>query len=133
MEMINSEASSENNEGTQDYCGSPGGPGGPGGYGPPGYGRDSLGGYDPPGYRGPGYGHGGSNCRWGCRRRHGYSACICCMHPNEIPEPMVHPSSPELIILYGSISEIKKPEFSIIILRNSIYCILREIMNYYWN
>jgi hypothetical protein len=48
MEMINSEASSENNEGTQDYCGSPGGPGGPGGYGPPGYGRDSLGGYDPP-------------------------------------------------------------------------------------
>jgi hypothetical protein len=84
MEMTNSEESSENNAGTQDYRG------GPGGYGPPGNGRGGRG-YGPPGNGrgGPGYGRGGY-CRWGCCRR-GYSGCICCMHPNEIPEPMYIP------------------------------------------
>ncbi|KAJ3679714.1 hypothetical protein LUZ60_017725 [Juncus effusus] len=78
----------ENNVGVQDY-GRGYGPGYGGGYqNGPGYG----GGYNHggPGYGHPGYG-GGGGCRWGCCRPGYRGGCSCCMHPDEIPEPMYIP------------------------------------------
>ncbi|KAJ4748049.1 Glycine-rich protein [Rhynchospora pubera] len=79
------QTNTENKAGTQDYRGGGYGPGygQGGGYGP-GYGRGG-GGY------GPGNGHGGGYCRWGCCRRGYRGGCLCCMHQNEIPEPMYIP------------------------------------------
>lgn len=81
MKTANTESNSENNVGPQDYRG---------GYGPsgPGYGRGGPG-YGPGYGRGPGNGHG--YCRRGCCRRGYRGGCVCCMHPDEIPEPMYIP------------------------------------------
>ncbi|XP_078163628.1 uncharacterized protein LOC144558653 [Carex rostrata] len=71
------QATKENKAGTQDYRG--GGPGYNGGY---------NGGY------GPGNGHGGGGgpyCRWGCCRRGYHNGCSCCMHPDQIRDPMYIP------------------------------------------